>query len=317
LPISANSLPNEQLEMRMNATRSLKIGVAGTGRMGAAMARRLIELGHRVAVWNRSAEKAQPLLEAGAQWAATPKALAEGSEFVLSIVTDARALDAVYRGAHGLLAGGSATSLFIEMSTVAPEVQQQLATDAKARGLALIDCPVGGTVGPAREGKLLGVAGGSEDDVERARQVLNFLCRRVERVGPAGAGAAMKLAINLPLIVYWQAMGEALALAKTVDASTRLITEILADSSGAPTALRNRIEPVAQALGGAAAPGTYDIDAMRKDLRTMLEAGESLRARLPLVQQALACLDEGSRAGLGGSDGVAQSVFWRSQSGTV
>jgi 3-hydroxyisobutyrate dehydrogenase len=112
------------------------------------------------------------------------------------------------------LKGDIQGKLFIEMSTVRPQTEKQLAAKARALGAAFIDCPVGGTVGPAREGKLLGFVGGDADDVARARPLLEQMCRRVEHVGPVGSGASMKLAINLPLLVYWQALGEALLLCK-------------------------------------------------------------------------------------------------------
>src|SRR5690606_38666648 len=115
------------------------------------------------------------------------------------------AIAALYEDAQGLLAGDDAGKLFVEMSTVRPRVKTALAEAAARRGASLVDCPVGGTVGPAREGRLIGFAGGAAADVARARPVLEALCRRVEHVGPVGAGARMKLAINLPLMVYWQA----------------------------------------------------------------------------------------------------------------
>ena len=102
------------------------------------------------------------------------------------------------------------------MSTVRPETEKALAAEVGAKGAALIECPVGGTVGPAMEGKLFGFVGGEASDVERARPILDDLCRRVEHVGAVGAGASVKLAINLPLLVYYQALGEALSLCRAV-----------------------------------------------------------------------------------------------------
>ena len=96
-----------------------------------------------------------------------------------------------------------AGKLFIEMSTVRPEVEVALAEKVKLKKAAMIDCPVGGTTGPAREGKLFGFVGGEDADVARARPLLDQMCRRAEHVGPVGSGARMKLAINLPLFVYW------------------------------------------------------------------------------------------------------------------
>ena len=175
----------------------MRIGIAGTGRMGAAIATRLLGQGHEVAVWNRTAAKTAPLAAVGAQVAATPEALAARSEAVITILTDAGAIDAAYRGPGGLLAGDVNGKLFIEMSTVRPETQRALAEAVRAKGAAMVECPVGGTTGPAKEGKLFGFAGGDAADVARARPILEQLCRRIEHVGPVGAGASMKLAISL------------------------------------------------------------------------------------------------------------------------
>ena len=114
----------------------MNVGVAGLGKMGAAIARRLIDVGHRVTVWNRSAEKCQPLAAAGATVAATPAELAGGCEAVITILTDAAAIDAVYGGPAGLLTGEVGGKLFIEMSTVQPATELALASKVRARGAA-------------------------------------------------------------------------------------------------------------------------------------------------------------------------------------
>src|SRR5580704_136766 len=132
----------------------LKIGIAGTGRMGAALARRLLETGNAVTVWNRTAAKAQELEAAGATVAASPRELASNADIVITMLTDAAAIDAIYEGDNGLLAGAVRGKVFVEMSTVRPDIERVLAARVRARGAALVDCPVGGTVGPARDGKL-------------------------------------------------------------------------------------------------------------------------------------------------------------------
>jgi len=176
--------------------------------MGSAIAQRLASLGHEMMVWNRSADKARSL---GLPVAATPQALASACEMVISILTDANAVDQVY---GEMLKADVKGKLFIEMSTVRPDVQKALSQKVLSRGARLVECPVGGTIGPAKEGKLFGFAGGEAADVARAKPVLDQMCRRVEHVGPIGSGARFKLAINLPLLVYWQALGEALSLVR-------------------------------------------------------------------------------------------------------
>ena len=186
----------------------MNIGIAGTGRMGTAVTLRLIDSGHQLTVWNRTRDKTQVLASAGARVAPSPRALAEAADILISFLSDVDAVDATYLGAQGLLSANVRGKLFIEMSTVQPATERSLAEQVRAAGAALVECPVGGSTGPARDGKLFGLVGGATDDIARARPILDQLCRRIEHVGEIGAGAAMKLAINLPLLVYWQALAK-------------------------------------------------------------------------------------------------------------
>jgi 3-hydroxyisobutyrate dehydrogenase len=288
----------------------MRIAIAGTGRMGSAIAIRLLGLGHEVSVWNRTAAKTAPLAAAGARVAVTPGALAAQAEAVITILTDASAIDAAYRGPDGLLSGDVAGKLFIEMSTVRPETQRALAETVRSRGAVLVECPVGGTTGPAKEGKLFGFAGGSDADVARARPILEQLCRRIEHVGPVGAGASMKLAINLPLLVFWQSFGEALALTRPLGLDAARLLDIFTDTSGAPNMLKARAPMVAAQLRGEAVAPTVEIDVVRKDLRTMLDEAASRGFGLPVTAQALECLDQASRAGFGSADCTKIPALW-------
>ena len=289
----------------------MKIGIAGTGRMGAAIATRLLARGHAVTVWNRTPQKAQELAASGATVAATPEELTARSEFVITMLTDAAAIDATYRGAHGLLAGDVRGKVFIDMSTVRPEVEKALAASARGKGAALVECPVGGTVAPAKEGKLFGFVGGEASDVERARPLLDELCRRVEHVGAIGAGASVKLAINLPLLVYYQALGEALSLCQSVGIEPARLIDIFSDTSGGPNMLKVRGPLIAATLQGKeTSPVTFDVDLIRKDLRTMLDEASGLGVPLPLTARALALYDEAARNGLGASDSTMLPAYW-------
>ena len=137
----------------------MKIGVAGLGRMGGAIAKRLVDVGHDVVVWNCDTKKVRPLADYGAAVAASPRELADRADFTITILTDAAAIDAVYGGASGLLAADIAGKLFVEMSTVQPDTERLLADKVHERQASLLECPVGGTVGPALSGKLLGFRG--------------------------------------------------------------------------------------------------------------------------------------------------------------
>jgi 3-hydroxyisobutyrate dehydrogenase len=284
--------------------------------MGAAIAQRLIEVGHDVTVWNRSRDKLQPLTQAGAAIAATPAELADKSEAVVTILTDAAAIDAVYHGTSGLLAGDVSGKLFIDMSTVAPQTEIALAEKVRAKGASLVECPVGGSIAPAREGKLIGLMGAEPADAARAGPILDQLCRRLEHCGPVGAGAVMKLTINMPLMIYWQALGEALALCRPLGLPAARIMDLLSDTSGGPNVLKVRGAKIAEMLeGGDGGPVTFDIDGGLKDLRTMLAEGRSRGLELPLLEKTLACYEETKRNVSGAAELSAVSVYWAGRPG--
>ncbi|CAN0456069.1 unnamed protein product, partial [Phaeothamnion confervicola] len=218
----------------------MRIGVAGLGRMGAAIAHRLVDVGHEVYVWNRTPSKVEPLVAAGAKAVLTPSELTGKCDAVISMLTDAKSLSEVYEGATGLLADDAKGKLFIEMSTVQPHDEEALAIKVKTKGAKFVECPVGGTVGPARAGQLLGVAGGDKADYAAAEPILKQLCRRVDLVGPVGAGMSLKLALNLPLLVYYQALGEALMLTRHIGLDNKWLMEFLAETSGGPNVLKGR-----------------------------------------------------------------------------
>jgi 3-hydroxyisobutyrate dehydrogenase len=289
----------------------MQIGIAGIGKMGAAMAQRLIEVGHKVTVWNRSTGKLKPVTDAGAAVAATPAELAKNADAVITILTDAAAIDTVYSGASGLLSGDVRGKLFIEMSTVQPQTAVALADKVRAKGAALVECPVGGSTGPARQGKLIGLMGAEPADAERAKPILDQLCRRLEHCGPVGAGAVMKLTINMPLMIYWQALGEALALCRPLGLDPARIMDLLSDTSGGPNVLKVRGPVIAAVLkGGDGGPVTFDVDSGIKDLRTMLAEGKSRGVDLPLVEKTLACYEETKRKVSGAAEVSEVAVYW-------
>jgi 3-hydroxyisobutyrate dehydrogenase len=291
----------------------MKIGIAGLGKMGAAMAARLQECGHDLVVWNRSPGRAAALPDGGAEVAASPADLAARADTVISMLFDADAVREVYQGKQGLLSGDITGRLFIEMSTVRPVVHEAMAEAVRAGGGAYLECPVGGTVGPARTGKLIGLAGGDAADFARARPVLDQLCRRVEHCGPTGAGAAMKLAINLPLLVFWQAFGEANALVRHLGRDSSWLVELFSDSSGGANVLKARGPAIAEALAGRD-PGsaTFAIGAICKDLRTMQEEAEARGFHLPVAARTLSVFEKIAAEGWGDKDCAWLPAYWPS-----
>ena len=291
----------------------MRIGVAGIGKMGAAIAARLIEVGHDVAAWNRTPEKAEAV--AGATVAAKPAELAARCETVITSLTDAAALDAVYNGPSGLLSGDVAGKLFIEMSTVLPATEMALAKAVRGKAAAIVECPVGDSTGPARQGKLIGLVGAEAADAARARPILEQLCRRVEHAGPVGCGAVLKFAVNLPLMVYWQALGEALALAHSLPIDPARLMDLLSDTSGAAAVAKVRAPGIAAMLkGGDAGPVTFNVDGGIKDMQAMLAEAKSRGIDLPLVDKTLACYEETKRHRSGAAEISTVAVYWAKRS---
>lgn len=295
----------------------MHVGVAGLGKMGVVFADRLLTAGHDVAVWNRSADKAEGLAERGAKVAASLADLAAQSDIVLVMVLDDAAVTEVFEGADGLLSGDCKGKLFVDMSTVKPATHQKLAKTVEAAGGRFIECPVGGSTRVASEGKLLGFAGGDEADIERAHEVLEVLCRRIDHAGPVGAAAALKLAINLPLFVYWQALGEAVALCDGYGFDPEWLVELFSESSGGPNVLKVRGPNIVKALNGEEVPVSADLKTLRKDLGLMLDAAKAKGNESPLVEQVFARFGRASEAGQAGLDCSAYPAYWAKHAGRL
>jgi 3-hydroxyisobutyrate dehydrogenase len=289
----------------------MRVGVAGLGKMGSVFADRIKAAGHDLAVWNRTPEKAQKV--SGATAAASPADLASRCDVVLTMVSDDAAVTEVYEGAGGLLSGDVAGKLFVEMSTVRPATHVRIGQAVAAAGGRFVECPVGGSVKVASEGRLLGFAGGEAADVERARPVLEALCRRIDHAGPVGAGAALKLAINLPLLVYWQALGEAVSLVDGYGFDPNWLIELFAESSGGPNVLKVRGPNIAKSLAGENVPLSVDLTTMRKDLGLMMAEAKAKGNASPLVEQVFASFGRAERAGFAGIDCSAFPAYWARQ----
>src|ERR1700716_2095869 len=289
----------------------MKIGVCGTGRMGSSIAQQLMRGGRDVGVWNRNAAKTKPLTEAGAKLFASAAELAQGCDAVVVMLLNDAAIEAVYRGPNGILQAELTGKLVIDMSTVRPDTMVSIGASVASQGAAFVECPVGGSIFPAKEGKLFGLAGGAKADVARAMPVLEQLCRRIEHVGGLGSGATMKLAVNLPLLVYWQALGEALTICKPLNLPAERLIDILSDTAGTPTAMKGRGASIAKVLDGQPMGETaFAVSAAKKDLATAVQFGKSIHATLPVTASALACFEEAEAAGLGDADATAVPVRW-------
>ena len=281
------------------------LAIVGTGRMGTAFARRLMETGHSVTVFNRTQARTAEAASAGATVAPDISGVSATDVILLSL-TDAAAVEAV---TSELIGAGIAGKLVIDLSTLLPEETEAIAARIRDAGADFVDCPVGGTVGPALKGQLLGMAGGTEEAFARAKPVLDHLCKRVEHLGPAGAGARMKLAVNLPLAIYWKTLAEALAMLEGSGISNETAISMIADSSGGPAVLKNRAQVVIDTLDGTDQPGTFDIDGLAKDLALALRQAALSDRKMPLSEAALGSYVEAQEAGLGGFDGASLTKY--------
>jgi 3-hydroxyisobutyrate dehydrogenase len=294
----------------------MKIGVCGTGRMGSSIAQRLMSVGHEVAVWNRNSAKTKLLTDAGARLFASPAELVDDCEVVVVMLLNDAATEAVYRGPNGILKSKLAGKLVIDMSTIRPDTMKSNGAAVLQQGAAFVESPVGGSTAPAKEGKLFGLVGGTKADVTRAMPLLEQMCRRIEHVGELGSGSMMKLAVNLPLLVYWQALGEALTICKPLNLPADRLIDILSDTAGTPTAMKGRGAVIAKVLGGAPLGETaFGLNAAKKDLASAVQFGASIHAELPVTASALACYEEAEAAGLGDADATAVSTRWTQRKG--
>lgn len=275
-----------------------RIGLIGLGRMGQAMAERLLAAGFPLTVHNRTRAKAEALLERGAAWAASPAELASRSDIVLCILTDDRAVEAVFAGEGGLLQGEVSGALLVEMSTIRVATIHALRPLVEARGARLLDAPVSGTVEPARQGQLLAMVGGAAADLERARPALDSFCRRIVHLGPSGAGTTMKLALNMPMAIFWGGLAEAMAMGQQFGLDPAQMLDVYLDSPVALPALRAK----APLLLGAAHEVAFDVTGVRKDLLAMVATAQDAGVPAPTGSAALALFAAATAAGYGERD---------------
>jgi 3-hydroxyisobutyrate dehydrogenase-like beta-hydroxyacid dehydrogenase len=267
-----------------------EVAVVGLGAMGSRIARRLLERGHDVIVWNRDRAKAEPLAASGAAAADSPAGAARSAEAVITMVTDPEALEAVTEGPNGVLAGCSSATL-IQMSTVGAGATARLAGAIPAE-MSLLDAPVLGSVTEAETGTLKIYAGGPDDLLARWRPVLTDL-GDVLHVGPVGAGSAAKLVVNAVLVGIITVLGESLALGKELGLPEDVTFDVLGTTALAEQARRRRV-----ALESGEFPPRFALSLARKDGDLILEIDPDLR----VVAAAREWLAEAEQGGHGRAD---------------
>src|SRR6202795_3002584 len=212
-----------------------KLGFIGLGVMGSQMVSRLLDKGHTVTGYNRTRAKAEWLVKKGMQWAESPRAVANATDYTFAMVTNAAAIHAITEGPAGLLAGLSTGKIFIDMSTVSPTVSRALAVKVRALGADMVDSPVSGSVITLQEGKLSVMVGGRKETFDKIKTLLLDIGPKVSYVGDNGLALSMKIAINLSLAVQMLAFSEGVLLAEKSGIARETAVEVLTHSAiGSP-----------------------------------------------------------------------------------
>jgi 3-hydroxyisobutyrate dehydrogenase/2-hydroxy-3-oxopropionate reductase len=276
------------------------VGLVGAGRMGSAMARAIRAAGHDVVVWNRTRAVADQLAdELGGRAVARPADVAAAADVAISMLADGDAVDAVYGGPEGLIAGARPGSVLVDSSTVPPAVLRGHERAIRKRGAGVLDAPVSGSVTLAEKGSLTLMIGGEVEDLARARPVLEAYGSTIFHLGPVGSGAAMKLAVNTVIFGLNQALAESLVLAERAGIPRDRAYDVLAASAvGAPFVGYKR----AAFLDPDGTPVAFAADLAAKDLRLIAELAAAVDISMPQATTNLAVIDAVIASGDGERD---------------
>jgi len=288
------------------------VGFLGCGRMGAAMAGSIARAGFDLVLYNRTPNRAYKVArEVGGRAVETPAEAAAKADVLISMVSDGAAVKALYRDRGGALEALTARTVAIDMSTVLPDTIRGLEADVRATSAAILDAPVSGNVSVAEAGRLTIMAGGTVEDLERARPVLEAMSARILHMGPLGAGATMKLSVNAVIFALNEAVSEALVLAERAGIPRELAHEVLATSAvGAPFVQYNK----AAFVDPDTAPTVFSMDLAAKDLALIRDLAAEFGVSMPQMAVNRSTLIEAG-ASLGGStDFTRMATYLRSQS---
>ena len=281
-----------------NGGPALRVGFAGIGRMGLPMARNVLEAGFPLTVFNRTPARCDPLVEAGATLASSPADLARASDVVITMVADGDAVRALLDGPDGVLAGAGPGLVLVEMSTIGPLAARAIAGHCAEHGVAMLDAPVSGSIAVATAGELTILVGGEEAALERARPALDAMSKAVLHLGPLGAGAAIKLSINLIIGATVQSVSEALVVAEASGIEREAAYDAIAASVVGSTFVDYKRDAWLDPDG---TPTAFTLDLMRKDLLLALELGAA--TGVPLLATSAAVNGTTLAIGLEGGDG--------------
>lgn len=262
----------------------MKVGFIGLGDMGSLMVPRLMDAGHTVTGWNRTKSKADALIESGMVWADTPREVAEQSEMVIGIVTDAEAVEAIVLGEDGVAAGLAENGIFVDMSTIDPDDSRAIATNFNDSGRFMLDAPISGSPVTVKAGQASIMVGGDQSAFERAKPVLEAIGPTVSYIGGSGLAVQMKLAINLVLMVEVIAFGEAIALAEQGGVNREVAVNAMLNSVAASPVLGYRGPFIIE--GNMPEKPLADVTLQQKDMLLVLALGRKLGSPVPLAAAA-------------------------------
>ncbi|HEX9016822.1 MAG TPA: NAD(P)-dependent oxidoreductase, partial [Chloroflexota bacterium] len=278
-----------------------KIGFVGLGLMGNPMALRLIARGHEMTVWNRTAERARPVLDAGAAWADSAAGVAARSDIVITMVTDSAASEEVARGRSGILEGAHPGLVLIDMSSIAPDSSAETARQAAGAGVAMLDAPVTGSVAAVEEGALGIMVGGPRETFDRCLPVFQDLGTKIVYAGPNGSGCTLKLINNLIMGIALEAVAEGLVLAAKVGLDPSLVMDITSVGGAQTAAMKTRGPRMIEADF---AP-RFSVANEFKDLTNALALAGRAQAPLPIAAAVRELYGAAIAAGKGGLDSSA------------
>ena len=287
------------------------VGLVGTGRMGSAMARALRDAGLEVVLYNRTAERAAALATVlGCDVCTSPYEVAAKADIVLTMLADDDAVLSTWRGPKGLIAGARAGTVLVDLSTVTPDTIRSLEADTRATGAGILDSPVSGSVTTAQSGQLTLMVGGTAEDLETARPALEPLAKTIVHVGPLGAGAAMKLAVNTVIFGLNEALAEGLVLAEAAGVDRSMAYDVIAASAvGAPYVGYKQ----AAFLEPEGTPVAFALDLAAKDLRLIAQLADSLGIKLPQVQTNASIVHAAASSLGGDQDFSAVATYLRAE----
>lgn len=269
------------------------IGFIGLGVMGASMASLLLGGGYELTVYNRTKEKAEPLLAKGAKWAETPAEVAASSEVVITIVGYPKDVEDVYLGSNGILEtkkGG----YVVDMTTSSPILAKRIHKEAKAKGIAALDAPVsGGDIG-ARNGQLVIMVGGERQAFNELKPIFELMGRTIRYFGEAGAGQYTKMVNQIAIASGMVGVAEAVAFAKKAGLD---VTEVIETISGGAAASWSLSNLAPRMVRGDTAPGFF-IKHIIKDMKIALECAEEMHLELPGLTLAKRLYDQLSARGM-------------------